>query len=84
VTTDWRQVFEETYAAAASPVQERVWREVFGDDYPEGVDPYSFVTRSELDRFARDLALVRARRSSTSAAAAAAPGSGWRPRPAPT
>jgi SAM-dependent methyltransferase len=55
VTTDWRQVFEETYAAAASPVQERIWREVFGDDYPEGVDPYSFVTRSELDRFARDV-----------------------------
>jgi SAM-dependent methyltransferase len=54
-TTDWRQVFEETYSAAASPVQERIWREVFGDEYPEGVDPYSFITRSELDRFARDL-----------------------------
>jgi SAM-dependent methyltransferase len=55
VTTDWRQVFEETYATDASPVQERIWREVFGDEYPEGVDPYSFVTRSELDRFAREV-----------------------------
>src|SRR3954453_9605091 len=55
VITDWGEVFEEKYAAAASPVQERIWREVFGDDYTEGVDPYSFVTRSELDRFARDV-----------------------------
>jgi SAM-dependent methyltransferase len=53
--TDWREVFEGTYAAPASPVQERVWREVFGDEYPEGVDPYSYVTASELRRFAADL-----------------------------
>jgi len=53
--TDWREVFEATYAAPASAVQERVWREAFGDEYPEGVDPYSYVTASELRRFARDL-----------------------------
>ncbi len=55
--TDWRAVFETTYASPASPVQERVWREAFGDEYPEGVDPYSYVTASELRRFAADLAV---------------------------
>lgn len=55
--TDWRVVFEATYAAPASAVQERVWREAFGDEYPDGVDPYSYVTTSELRRFARDLAV---------------------------
>jgi SAM-dependent methyltransferase len=54
-TTDWRKIFEDTYAASTPPTQERIWREVFGDEYPEGVDPYSFVTRSELDRFAREV-----------------------------
>jgi ubiquinone/menaquinone biosynthesis C-methylase UbiE len=55
--TDWRTVFEATYASAPSPVQERVWRGVLGDEYPEGIDPYSFVTASELRRFAADLGL---------------------------
>ncbi len=36
-------------------MQEEVWRSVFGDEYPTGLDPYSYVTRSELARFARDL-----------------------------
>jgi SAM-dependent methyltransferase len=53
--TDWRSIFEATYAAPASAVQERIWRAAFGDEYPEGVDPYSYVTASELDRFAADL-----------------------------
>jgi cyclopropane fatty-acyl-phospholipid synthase-like methyltransferase len=32
-----------------------VWREVFGDEYPAGLDPYSFVTVSELNRFSAEL-----------------------------
>jgi SAM-dependent methyltransferase len=36
-------------------VQERVWREVLGSEYPVGLDPSSFVTVSELERFAREL-----------------------------
>jgi SAM-dependent methyltransferase len=55
--TDWRQVFEATFQAPASRVEARIWREVFGDEYPEGVDPYSYITRSELDRFVRELRL---------------------------
>ena len=53
--TDWRQVFESTYATAASPIEERIWREVFGEEYPEGLDPYSFVSRTELARFADEV-----------------------------
>lgn len=52
--TDWREAFEATWTAPASRVSERIWREVFGDEYPDGVDPYSYLTRSELARFARD------------------------------
>jgi len=52
--TDWRQIFESTYSTAASPTQERIWREVLGDEYPEGIDPYSYVSRSELERFAAE------------------------------
>ncbi len=54
-TTDWRHVFEATYAGSPSKVQERVWRATLGDEYPDGLDPYSYVTRSELRRFALEL-----------------------------
>ena len=54
-SVDPRAIFERTYTAPASRVEEEVWRSVFGDEYPTGLDPYSFVTRSELARFARDL-----------------------------
>ena len=57
--TDWRQVFESTYEAGPSAVEERIWRTVLGDEYPDGVDPYSFVTRSELDRIAREVRTSR-------------------------
>jgi SAM-dependent methyltransferase len=52
---DWRAIFEATYSAAASPVEERIWRAAFGDEYPDGLDPYSFISRSELDRFADEV-----------------------------
>jgi ubiquinone/menaquinone biosynthesis C-methylase UbiE len=55
MTRDWRALFEATYATAASPIEERIWRSVFGDDYPEGVDPYSFVTGPELERISREV-----------------------------
>lgn len=53
--TDWRQAFETTYAGSPSKVMERVWRQVLGDEYPDGVDPYSYVTRTDLRRFAEDV-----------------------------
>jgi SAM-dependent methyltransferase len=52
---DWRQIFEETYAGSPSKVEERIWRAVLGDEYPDGLDPYSFVTRTDLRRFADEV-----------------------------
>ena len=56
---DWRETFETTYAGSPSKVIERVWRSVLGDEYPEGLDPYSYVTRSGLERMADELRLER-------------------------
>lgn len=52
---DWRSLFEESFAAPPSVVAERVWQRVFGDEYPVGVDPYSYVSTSELERFATEV-----------------------------
>ncbi|MEM6273026.1 MAG: class I SAM-dependent methyltransferase [Bacteroidota bacterium] len=30
---------------------EKIWREAFGDQYPEGIDHYGYVTRHDLNRF---------------------------------
>jgi ubiquinone/menaquinone biosynthesis C-methylase UbiE len=49
---DWKAEFEKTYEGAPSAVMGRVWRRVFGAEYPEGVDPYSYVTTVELERIA--------------------------------
>ena len=55
MTTDWAKVFEAEFATPVSAVQTRVWREVFGSEYPEGVEPYSFVSRTELARFSAEV-----------------------------
>lgn len=48
--------FDSEFAAAAkSATYRRLAREASGDDFPEGADPYSFTTRSELDLIARFL-----------------------------
>lgn len=36
-------------------VERRVFSEVFGEEYPEGVEPYSYVSVTELHRFANEL-----------------------------
>ena len=51
---DWKAEFERTYTGSASAVAERVWRSVFGAEYPAGLDPYSYVSVSELSRVATD------------------------------
>jgi ubiquinone/menaquinone biosynthesis C-methylase UbiE len=52
---DWKAEFERTYAGRPSAVAERVWRGVFGDEYPAGVDPFSGVSVSELERIAAEV-----------------------------
>lgn len=53
--TSWTSRFEEVFAAPASAVRQRIWRDVFGPEYPEGVEPYSYVTVTELHRFAEEV-----------------------------
>lgn len=40
---------------AKSPTVRHVWRKVYGEDYPEEADPYSFVTLTDLRRIAHEL-----------------------------
>lgn len=57
VERDWRALFEETYAGPPSLVAAGVWRRVFGDEYPVGLDPFGLVSRSELERFASEVSV---------------------------
>ena len=45
---DWTAIFQSTFAAPVSAVQQRVWREVFGEEYPEGVEQ-SYVMAELID-----------------------------------
>jgi SAM-dependent methyltransferase len=45
---DLTDVFNEAHANPPSPTTTAVWREAMGEEYPEGVDPYSWVSRTEL------------------------------------
>lgn len=56
---DWPARFDATFRNMPDNAQRRVWRAVYGDDYPEGVDPYSFISRSELDLLAHELRVGR-------------------------
>jgi ubiquinone/menaquinone biosynthesis C-methylase UbiE len=52
---DWSAVFNEVFSSDPSEVQDQVWRESFGDEYPDEVQPYSYITRSELAQFVEEL-----------------------------
>jgi SAM-dependent methyltransferase len=52
---DWPAVFDAAFRNVADSAHRRIWRSVYGDEYPEGVDPYSFVSRTELNLIAREL-----------------------------
>jgi SAM-dependent methyltransferase len=49
---DLTAVFNEAHSEPPSPLTTAIWREALGDEYPEGADPYSWVSRTELDVFA--------------------------------
>lgn len=53
----WARVFTEAFAAPPSSVENRIWREVYGSEFPAEVEPYSYVTRSELAQFVDFLAV---------------------------
>ncbi len=52
---DWRALFEREFANPATDLEDRLTREALGDECPEGLAIYSFVTRSDLARFASEL-----------------------------
>jgi SAM-dependent methyltransferase len=55
---DWAAAFDQAFVAdpgAEGGVGARIWRDVFGDEYPEELSPHSYISRSELERFAREL-----------------------------
>jgi SAM-dependent methyltransferase len=52
---DWAAIFRETFAGPASPTEAMIARAVLGDEYPEGLDTYSYVSRSELRRIAHEV-----------------------------
>ncbi len=49
--------FSKAFEAPVSAVQSRIWAEVYGDQYPAGLDTYSYLTNHELDRAFHELAL---------------------------
>ena len=54
---DWVSVFSEVFREPESPVQARAWAQVFGDEYPAELAPYSYTSRSELRRITKRLNL---------------------------
>jgi SAM-dependent methyltransferase len=54
---DWTALFNETFAGPESPIQDRIWREVFRDEYPTSLGLHSYTTISELNRFVSELRL---------------------------
>ena len=55
----WTKRFEQTFTGPASAVRARVWREVYGPEYPAWADPFSYLSVTELRRFARELRAAR-------------------------
>ena len=47
--------FEQTFTGPASAVRARIWQQVYGPEYPSWADPFSYVSVTELRRFAREL-----------------------------
>jgi len=55
MTRNWTEIFNAGFAAPDSAVTQRIWREVYGSEYPDGVEPYSHVSRTELVRVCTDV-----------------------------
>jgi len=52
---NWTSSFEETFATPVSLVMERIWQEVLGSEYLEGLDAFSYISVTELRRFADEV-----------------------------
>ena len=45
---DWPAIFDNAFRATSYTTQRSVWRAVMGEEYPEEVDPHSYVSWTEL------------------------------------
>jgi len=52
VVTDWAEIFDETFSEPTSSVEEQVWFEVMGDEYPRELGTYSWASWTELRQIA--------------------------------
>jgi SAM-dependent methyltransferase len=52
---DWAALFDQTFTLPVSGIEERIWREVYGDEYPEGLGTHSYLSRTELARFVMEV-----------------------------
>jgi ubiquinone/menaquinone biosynthesis C-methylase UbiE len=52
---NWSAEFDAAFRNVANNAQRRIERAVYGEEYPEGVDPYSFISRTELHLLAEEL-----------------------------
>ena len=52
---DWESIFTEVFSAPPSLIEATIFSAVYGDEYPSEVEPYSFITRSELATFVEQL-----------------------------
>lgn len=57
--SSWTEVFTSVFEGPTSAVEAQIWTEVYGEEYPAELEPYSFTTRRELRRIADELALSR-------------------------
>jgi SAM-dependent methyltransferase len=51
----WTTRFEQSFTGPASAVRARIWQQVYGPEYPSWADPFSYVSVTELRRFAGEL-----------------------------
>ena len=56
---DWTALFDQTFTLNVTRVEERISREVFGDEYPEGLGTHSYLSQTELARFVDEVRVSR-------------------------
>jgi ubiquinone/menaquinone biosynthesis C-methylase UbiE len=49
--------FDAIFRGQPGKVNSRIWKEAYGDDYPEEAEPFSFVTKTDLARIVHSLAI---------------------------
>jgi ubiquinone/menaquinone biosynthesis C-methylase UbiE len=52
---DWKSIFTEVFSAPPSVIAATIFSSVYGDEYPSEIEPFSYITRSELALFVQRL-----------------------------